>query len=300
MRKRKLATAASMSTAAEIEAVLVRHSEVGGVGSITLSYKDPTTQCSFLILGEESDESLNDEFQTRYFLSEYIPNGILVEVNDKGAVIGGREEPLIKALETKYGPNDLMKQLRAHGVAIDKMAEHGGGYTVGAIYYSTVGECVEAIAKALADNCRYQHWRELTEQEKIKRERMEAEQSHLYWQAENAACSQSFADEDGLFKGCYTMMGTQLTDESKLRILSYINKPSQQAWLDVRSIMIAGVYTLWQAWCEADPSAPRSGDKGFPSPSVVIDCIRAIVEKRASEVKERGSQTSPTGLRVVC
>jgi hypothetical protein len=104
--------------------------------------------------------------------------------------------------------------------------------------------------------------------------------------------------EVGVFKGCFTMYG-RISDDKKKDILAYLNRPAQARWLDIRGYVVTGSGTLWQAWCACDLTAPRSGNRGFPSLDVLLRAIRSAVDQRSQQITERLQETSPVGLRVL-
>src|SRR5690606_38549457 len=122
--------------------------------------------------------------------------------------------------------------------------------------------------------------------------------SHAYWCEEAAASQRAWEQETGLFKGCYTMLGRPLCEESKRAILAYLNAPSLEQWLEIRGFVIAGTTTLWQAWCQHDADAPRSGSVGHPAPDTLREAIRAAVAARRVEIEDRCRKTHPTGPTV--
>ena len=105
-------------------------------------------------------------------------------------------------------------------------------------------------------------------------------ETHCHWKARvaaiEAACS---AQVPGLFKGAINQLGQPIEAGTQDRILSYLNAPSLDAWLEIRALLIGPLTTLWQAWFQVDPSAPMSGRSGpCPAPETLIRAIRAAIE----------------------
>lgn len=254
-------------------------------------FTDPDTERQFEIRrsGDASDGH-------RFFLAEFQPSGRIVLMCDD-RVIDGYDEPRIAALSAQHGPNGLMAALRAVGVPVQSMVRFGGGYGIGTIFYPSLQDCAQAIADSLTANTWYQHFRQETEQERIARERQDAQSSHQYWTREKAA-QESAGKAAGIFKGLRNMQGP-LPDALKKRILSYLAQPDQKTWLDIRGLAVTGHGTLWQAWCHADASAPRSGDVGYPSKDTLLRALKEAVSARRQEIDRRLADSTPTGLRRV-
>ncbi|MBN3760887.1 hypothetical protein [Burkholderia sp. Ac-20365] len=295
---RKVAGALSAATTKQlILASFVTHDD-GGDDEIGYHYVDPETRREFHVRRSETLDDCNRPC-FRYFLEERIPNGRLAEVDERGICTRAWDAPLIKEVEARVGPNGLIKELVQLGVDVDKMISVGGGYGVGSIFYPSLEESAGAIELALKNNERYQYFRALTDQEKIKLDRRSAVQSHEYWLAQSAAAARSWATQEDLFKGCYDGLDRPLSDDSKKRILSYLNNPGQDVWLEVRSIIVTGHKNLWAVWCQNDLLAPRSGDKGYPSADALRAAIRSSAASRRAEIEEKLKTTSPSGLRSV-
>lgn len=258
-------------------------------------YTNPETGRKFEVARSEGFVDGSDKPCTRYFLYEFRPNGVVVEGKNAER---SWEAPRYKELDQTYGPNGVRNALREAGVDTDKLFCSGGGYGVGTIFRSSLEDCAQAVAEALVRNEWYAHFRPLSDQERVKLERKSAIGSHHYWKDERAAMDRALASEQGVFKGCFTMMGP-VSDKHKKAVLSYLNKPSQEAWLDIRGYIVTGKGTLWQAWIENDARAPRSGNSGFPSKDALTDAVRASVQRRDKEINERLKETSPVGLRSV-
>ena len=261
-------------------------------------YTDPETEREFGIRFLDAHGQPGRDAR-RYFLEEYVPTGRLAEFNEKGHCVRSWEEPRIRETEARVGPNRLIATLRELEIPLDQLVKAGGGFVVGSIYYARLRDCAIAIARAIERDERYRYFRELTEQEKVRMAREGAASSHAYWSEEADASQRAWNHEAGLFKGCYTMMGTPVSEASKRAILAYLNAPSLESWLNIRGLMIAGGTTLWQAWCQHDVAAPRAGSHGHPTPDVLRAAIREAARARREEVEARLKATHPTGLRVI-
>jgi hypothetical protein len=237
--------------------------------------------------------------KNRFFLCEMRPNGRMLEVNEAGEIVRAWDEPRIDETESRVGPNALLAALRTMGVDVDAMVFWGAGYSVNSIYHDSLEACAESIAQALDHNARYTPYRKLSPEEEASLGHLQEVQSVQYWHDEADAAKRAELLGAGLFKGCYTMMGQPLEEGVQQRILAYLNAPAQQTWLDVRSFVVAGHITLWQAWVAADALAPRSGDRGFPTPKVLRFAIRQCIRDRRRQIKEKIEEVGPRGLRSV-
>ena len=235
----------------------------------------------------------------RYFLEEMIPNGrMFSETNGKATNFW--DEPLIEEIEKCTGSNSLLSELRKHGINSDMMILISGGIGVGSIYYDSLRACAKMIADSLTNDVRYKGFRQLSAEEKNSLDAAEKKASIAYWERESNNLIKSVATEDGLFKGCYTMMGEVLSEDSKMEILGYLNAPSQELWLDIRGKCIVGHITLWQAWNALSSDAPTSGSTGYPDPETLRQAIRYAVhirQQKIDEVNELQPPKSPNPLR---
>lgn len=264
------------------------------------TYTDPETERQFAVRRSETlDKNSCPHFQ--FFLEEFTPNGRIAELNEKGHCDRAWDEPLIAEAEARVGPNALMRELRRIGVETEGLVLDGGAYGVGTIFHASLARCASAIASALERDERYRHFRQLTEQENIRSSRQAKADSLDYRQGVAAATQRAWETETGIFKGCYTMLGAILSDESKNTILSYLNDPDQEKWLDIRGLYIVGHRSLWVAWCDSDPRAPRSGNVGFPPADTLREAIRAAAEDGRAVAQEEllEAEAGATGLVVV-
>ncbi len=260
-------------------------------------YKDPSTERVFEVRRSETlDAQDNPCFQ--YFLEEYAPIGRIVECDAKGNAISARDEPLIKEIEERIGPNGLMRELHRLRIDVTGLVLSGGGYCVGNILHSSLEDCAKAIAVALESNERYRYFQPLSEQDQIKLARDTEKMSHAYWSEQAAALEKAEEVGQGLFKGCFNLFGP-LDRENQARVLNYLNQPSLERWLEVRSLCICGPVTLWQAWVADDPTAPRQGSSEHPTAEALRKAIRNAVENRRQEIAEKCKMTNPSGLTLV-
>ena len=262
-------------------------------------YRDPITERRFVVLRSEGFDQ-GDEPVMRYCLQEIQPTGRLVYWNDEGVCTGSNEEPRILKAEKRVGPNGLIEELRRLEIDVDALGATGLGYSVDLIYLSGMVECATEVERCLRENVRYNKYRTPTEQVKIKTERRWAASSFTHQQAEASVIASTWTNEPDLFKGCYTGMHAPLHDETKKDILSYLNAPSYASWVNVRSVLIAGHITLWNAWVKFDPSAPRVGsDKRFPPADVLRQAIRLVAELQRDAVGDKQKTATRSGLKLV-
>lgn len=102
-----------------------------------------------------------------------------------------------------------------------------------------------------------------------------------------------------LFKGAVGTMFQPIEAGVQDRILSYLNTPSLEAWLELRSVLITPVRTLREAWIKVDSLAPRAGEDGpHPAPDVLIKAIRSTVDEHREWVRARLRENPDPGPRL--
>jgi hypothetical protein len=107
--------------AKEIIRLMMTHLPTEGDSEeVSYSYLDAETERNFEIRRFESYKDDGTPYK-RFFMSEFVPNGRLCKLNSKGHVVDAWDEPLIKQLEEKFGPNSLMTRLRAADIDPDRM-----------------------------------------------------------------------------------------------------------------------------------------------------------------------------------
>lgn len=294
-----MSTPASFPDVEGIVSMLVVHPDFDHREEPSYSYTEPTTRRQFRIRGltQVSDEGKE---APSFFLEEMCPNGRMFSQQEGSERIDQVwDEPRIRELEASVGPNGLMAALAEHSIRPENMVFVGGGFGVGSIYHGSLQECAQAIVRSLQDNVRYEHLRALGPQEKLRLDAQSAKQAYAYWTAQLHSLEHSRQQETGLFRGCSTMFGALLQDEDKKAILAYLNHPTQKAWLQIRGLSITGSHTLWQAWCEYDPAAPRSGSSGRPSAAVLRKAIPHAVSAHERTIELHLQQSKTGHLRSV-
>lgn len=223
----------------------------------------------------------------RFFLCEMRPNGHLCETNARGHVVRAWEDRRIKEIEARRGPNALLPALRKCGIDCDKLILWGDGRGVDSIFLDSLAACTRAVRRALRANARYCSRRPLSAAQRTALRRQETKQAAQYWTVQGAMLADAEKRNRGLFKGCHTLLGAPLASEVRRCIFQYLKAPSQRRWLDIRSFVISGHLTLWQAWCAIDVSAPRSGSRGFPGAEQVRRAIRCGVANRKAQINQK-------------
>lgn len=265
-------------------------------GTLVYHYKDPATGRSFGVRRSEHPEPTPQK-PYRYFLEEFVPNGRMGRFDASGHCLDAWEEPRIAQLKAQVGPNGLIQALQAEGLDLEALIHTGGGYCLGCIFHDSLRECATAVVQALQDNEYYAYWTpQPSDAAKLQRER---EQSLQFWRGEQAFLLRATQREAGLFRGSYAMSGKPLRPEHKRAILSFLNQPSQEAWLDIRGLSFCGPVTLWQAWGAFDPQAPRSGSEGFPTAHVLRQALQFVVQERERAICEKLAELEAPPLRSV-
>lgn len=131
----------------------------------------------------------------------------------------------------------------------------------------------------------------------------EKRDTHAYWKARLAVIEAAGAASiPALFKGAVCAGGSPIEAGVQDMILGYMNSPSLESWLELRSLMICASTTLWQAWIMVDPFAPRRGTSGpHPSAKALIRAIRTAVDSDRESVRAKLLENPEPGpcLRLV-
>lgn len=237
---------------------------------------------------------LRDEGDGRFFAFEYQPLGRLAyelaDGNYHYTDWDGHEA-------AKDDPNGYVAAAQQAGIDPMALILGGAGYGVYTRYLSSIEEAAEEFAACLRENRRYDDQDRAKMADPDFKLRLEAE--HARGRAEFQEYNQQLheaavANEFGLFKGLYGMMGP-LADDSKKRILSFLNTPCEETWDDVYSLMIKGGKTMWQLWCEVDTWAVTSkGMDGhwpdIPDADMMKDALIALGESSPEEWKMRAGR----------
>lgn len=230
----------------------------------------------------------------RFFLQEHTPNGRLVKTTSNGDILRAWDDPRINAIEKEHGPNGMISECERAGIDVSSMVFCGAGFSVDSRYLDSLEACAQEIYKAIHSNARYNAYKELSDEEQAALGHQEKISSAAYWEHQKELAQNAMNSEKGLFKGCYVMSGSPISDEHKRLILAYLNKPEQQSWLQIRGLCVSGTYTLWQAWGAIDPAAPKMGDVGHPDPETLRQAIRSAVHSNLERIEDEiASHGSP-------
>lgn len=227
-------------------------------------------------------------------------NGRMCKKGDDGK-LQFWDEPLFDEVQAAFSPNGVGPELKNRGVPIENSIRWGGGMGIGSITYPSRMQAAEAIAAALYNDEYLVHHKveNRTHQEQIVQERADTQAGADYWERERSILAAAKVGQVGLFQGCHTMLGKPLSEEYKSQILGYLNKPTQEQWVELRGYCIMGATTLWQAWVAADENAPRSGDIGFPDRDTLERAIRHAVSARESRIEKELQNVVKHGFVVV-
>jgi hypothetical protein len=193
-----------------------------------------------------------------FFLSEFRP---MARVSRE---VAGRSSPVfmeVPALKGLMGDPNAFKarsdRLLHDG---DEVVFGGGGLGVATIYHPSLDAAAAALVDAIDRNEWYEHVDRIKLDDPDFQARLRRNEAKIRVEGrkrDRAMHELAVSGEHGIFKGLHSMMGP-LHDDSKKRILSFLNEPSEPNWNDVYSLCVKGGTTLWQAWLQADPTAPRS------------------------------------------
>lgn len=203
-----------------------------------------------------------------YFMSELIPNGRLYYPPTDDQPERFHEDSRIDL--AKDSPNDLNARIRDLGLSPDNLIRVGGGLGVAARFFNSLRECAQEIQKAIQTNTWYDSIdRDLLEDPEFQenQRRIQEQELRSYRRDQQVLYEQSKANEPGLFKGLYSMLGL-LSQENKKQILDYLNSPSEEKWDEISGYLIRTSVTLWQAWLKVDRDAPMTKPMDGPWPRI--------------------------------
>ncbi|MGI0646905.1 hypothetical protein ACRCPS_17970 [Pseudomonas aeruginosa] len=219
--------------------------------------------------------------QKKFLLGEFEPNGRVSESTPKG--LNFYTCPVVRLGLKVCKPNELSQWLSDQEIDRDSLVRVGAGIGLDSLYWPSLEAACEQIQEALEQNTWY---RKVAKVERPERDQTKALVDPItFWQLSLNKLLQA-ESEQGIFKGCHGMSGA-LVKEHKDLILSYLNKPNQERWGSIRSILITANTTLWSAWANVDKGAPRSGTKGYPPKEMLEKAIRSAVESWKKHVQEQ-------------
>lgn len=217
----------------------------------------------------------------KFLLSELEPIGRVAQSTPQG--LSFSTCPVVQLGLKVCKPNELMPWLAEQDIDRDTLVRAGAGITLGSLYWPSIEAACEQIHEALEQNTWYRKVAKVERSERVQTNALIDPIS--FWQLSLNKLLQAESDP-GIFKGCHGMSGG-LQKEHKDLILSYLNKPSQERWGSIRSILITANTTLWSAWASVDKGAPRSGSKGFPPKEMLEKAIRTAVDTWKKHVQEQ-------------
>lgn len=221
----------------------------------------------------------------KFLLGEFKPNGRHSMPGDESGNIHHSE--IVENLLLTGTPNEFFAHVKAQtGLDPSHLVLIGPGIGLTSYYHDSLESACIDIENALAANTWYYKQVELSEDERKALESSDAFDSVQFWQTCKDS-AEAAGSQAGLFKGCHTALGPELSVESKNEILAYLNAPSQAAWLNIRSKLITVSTSLWSAWVDFSPNAPRSGNNSHPSAEVLRKAIRGAVAKWIDHVHVR-------------
>jgi len=223
----------------------------------------------------------------KYLLGEFRPNGMVTkDVSGSGGL--ERSTVVVEAL-TSVSPNNVIAYLANAGIHEDQIVKVGAGINIRSIYYHSLESACEAINLSIQGD----HWlvseTELTAED-LRNERNRELLDRIAFWTECKSRLETARTLPGLFKGCHSTIGV-LAAESQQQILSYLNRPSQEGWLNIRNMLITSQQTLWAAWTRLDRSAPRMGPNGHPGADALKRSIRTAIADWEAEVETRLDQS---------
>jgi hypothetical protein len=220
----------------------------------------------------------------KFLLGEFKPNGKIVVSSPEGC--STKLSTVVKDALANATPNELCRLLMSKGVEPDNLVREGVEIYLTSFYHDSIDLACQEINDAIGSDIWYSKQVELTAEELKAQENANAFDAVQFW----TSCKESLTLAEaqlGLFKGCHTALGPCLSEATKSEILSYLNAPTQQAWLNLRNNTITINTTLWSAWIDFAPTAPRSGSKGYPPAEVLRMTIRSAISNWSEKVDKR-------------
>lgn len=254
---------------------------------INLSHEDGDERCykfvhpvngrRFTVLRSTADEGV-----LRFLAFEAIPNGRFF---DAGANRYS-DHPGLRIILDEHGPNAFASQCEAAGIEVEGIIRMDTGYGIDSHYRDSLLECAAAIVKAIETDAWLSPVRDLSAQEVADNAAKDRAEAVRFWQLRARSVEESKRELAGtLFEGCYTAQGNVLPQDTRKRVLAYLNAPSQAAWLEIRGTCVFGGETLWQVWLSQSADAPRFGDVGFPRPEALRLAVRAAAQVHETYVQ---------------
>ncbi len=208
-----------------------------------------------------------------FFLSECKPIGRIVR-SVNGTDIYEDEPRILHLLDD---PNNFMSKASEIGISPDSIISSFGGFSLGSIYIADLS----AVAQAIHDSIQNNDWYQSISPE-LAASRManidHKGQSEAY-QKDLSNMQKAADQEHGLFRGLHNMSGA-LHQDSKERLLAYMNAQTLENWSKISGLMIKNHKTVWSIWCQVDATAPRSlSDDGawpkFPDRDMFFTILNA-------------------------
>ncbi len=221
--------------------------------------------------------------RAKFLLGEFRPNG-MVAIEVKGDYTYESNPVVCEYLETA-APNELWAVLSERGIDLDGVVRQGPGIGIDSFYHSSLEEVCEAIEASVHMNAWYDQKKTFTEEE-VRAQKARALVDRVEFWSGCQSALEAAKQLPGFFKGCHSKLGA-LDEKTQMAILSFINNPNQEGWLEIRNTLITVNTTLWAAWCRTDPNAPRAGTIGFPSASTLRKVIARAISEWEIEVSER-------------
>ena len=235
-----------------------------------------------------------------YFVSEYTPTGVLFtggKTSDSRNFDYTHMDTLPKAY--RADPNGFLAYCKANGIVIDHLCRGGGGYGIGTIYHSSLISAISAVVHALKDNEVVKH--RLTPDEiaatkspdQLKQEKIDALRASLSYWTNNLMTE---AETPTLFSDKRGMLGSPIPEDYRKKILAYINRPTLEAWEDIRGIVITRESTIWQTLVAHDPMTPRLGSgfnaSNIPSAETLVTVFSKAVALHNEECRRRVAEAA--------
>lgn len=245
-----------------------------------MSYQDEMTgRLWSLFLEEGSEEST---------LAEFLPSG--------GYVAGWTDipntEPIIKPIPgwieiCQMSPNKMVPQaMLRSGVGFEDLLT-APYYRHPVLIPFTVETAAHEIARAIREDRHVRNSRPRHPQERLLNSLVEANRAVEWNEALIRALQRQRKDFDACYRGRLAISG--LRGEWEERVNGYLEAPSWEKWVTIRSHRVTPMKTLWQCWLLTDDetASRRAEDARHPSRASLLDGLDRAIDEDLRQATSR-------------
>lgn len=248
---------------------------------------EPTGREFWITTEEDGDISLEELVPNRRVITGYIQE-VPRQIPDVREIEGARE------ILREASPNELVAKIESLGVSRQDMIRTGpacpGDSKV--VVYPSLQAAAEEICASIEENRQPVSFKRKSSLEIDSGRLFEAKSSVGYFQSyleQMIEAKQRFSRSDDPVDIGMTMFGRPWGDEIREQVRAYLDAPSQDGWNEIRSLnFLPMVSTLWVAWTEVDPGAPRiDSNNGYPSAKTLREAMTTALSDSMESVAVR-------------